>query len=82
MTKPLTKALHTVRVVRLLAEHQAAISADEYTPDSLLDEVLEILENDRPTDPVLLAECLKACGKALELVAELRKIPVYIRSVA
>lgn len=78
MTKPLTKALHTVRVIRAVAEHLATISADDMTPDELLDWTLSILENERPTDPTLLAACLKACETAYSEARD-SKMYVYVQ---
>ena len=64
--KPLTKALHTVRVVEHLAAHLATINAGQYasTYDLFLG-VLSLLGNTAPMDETLKAACLAACKKTM-----------------
>jgi hypothetical protein len=65
-TKELTKALHTVRVVAVLA--RLSIRANPHTKwcaDSLLSHVCGVLGNSEPTDSDLYARCVDACKRAI-----------------
>jgi len=73
--KPLTKALHTVRIVGAVARYiardwprEARKARPELTPAYLLLCVLSVLENEGPTDPELYADCVSACEAALIFV--------------
>jgi hypothetical protein len=61
--KPLTKALHTVRVVRAIAEHVRATTYAGRQPSALLvyAAVLSILGNVDTFDAELHNACLEAC---------------------
>lgn len=62
MSKPMTKALHTVRVVAAIAAMVRADSRTIYRDEAaVLAEVLRILGNAAPTDAALLTACLAAC---------------------
>lgn len=69
MPKPLTKALHTVRVVEAIA---ALLLADKRTiyRDSvvLFDAVLCTLGNNPPTDATLRDKCIAACANAMAVL--------------
>lgn len=74
--KPLTKSLHTVRIVGRVARHVALHRIEslpfsglspfrhEDAPGVLL-AVLRIIDNEPPTDPVLWADCIAAVERAI-----------------
>lgn len=66
-TKPLTKALHTVRVIEVIARHLVATSADRIvdTPRDLFAAVLIFLGNAAPEDKALHDACVAICAKVL-----------------
>ena len=65
--KPLTKALHTVRVIEAIATHLVQThNVGVETPYRMLGRVLVILGNDLPLDAELRAACVAACAKALQ----------------
>ena len=69
-TKPLTKALHTVRVVERIALELVRVARDAGRSwpdaDTLLTGILAILDNAPPADSALHAACLAACSKVLK----------------
>lgn len=64
--RPLTKALHTVRVVERVAAHLVATHrpyARPYTTATLLSAVLDLLGNEMPTDAALMDACCAVCAR-------------------
>ena len=77
-SKPLTKALHTRRVVYRLARHlkseRPGAWVTVYDAASLFTAVRCILDNEPPTDPELCTDCIEACVQAIaDLNAEWRR---------
>jgi hypothetical protein len=66
MSKPLTKALHTVRVVESIAHLLLADKRTIYRDGVVLfDAVLCTLGNNAPTDATLRDACIAKCNDAM-----------------
>jgi len=63
--KPLTKALHTVRVVERVATHLATFREFDCST-ALLGAVCDLLGNSEPADGALFDACLAACKRVLK----------------
>ena len=69
--KPMTKALHTVRVVRAIAELLMETNGAAYgrlmvfNAGTLLVLVCDVLGNATPADATLLAQCLETCDTVI-----------------
>lgn len=65
MPKPMTKALHTVRVVRAIAAQKVRDGQRFAAAAELFACILALLGNAAPTDAALLTACIEACAEVL-----------------
>ena len=91
-SRPLTKALHTRRVVYRLALHLARSDAQLWAKLAgrelcnaapyLLRCVLSVLDNEAPVSGELLADCVAECERAItDHIAEVNRANKYARGV-